>query len=701
LARTVYVTALEPLSGKSVVALGLVEMLSARAARIGFFRPVVPSDAAHDPQIELMRERYGIEAEWALSDADAQSMIAAGSTSELEKRVVEAYRKLADRCDVVVCEGTDFAGSAPGLDFDLNARLANALGCPVLAVVRAASGEEAAPAVKLARESLDQRGCELFGVIVSRVPSEAAADVSAALTPADGERPVYVLEEQPELAFPTVGDVSSALGATALFDAGEGMQREVRDVRVAAMGVEHFIADLVEGTLVIVPGDRADILVASLASTLTPEVPAVAGIVLTAGYEPDPTVLKLLQGASFAVLSTPERTYAVAAKVHGVRPVLAPGDERKIASALGVFASGVDPLELEDRMNLERPKRLTPAMFEYELIERAKEAPQHVVLPEGGDDRVLRAADVLLRRGVVNLTLLGDPDAVGARASALALDLSDASVVDPQRAPQRDDYAGRLYELRKHRGMTEEQAHETAGDETWFATFMVSAGEADGMVSGAAHTTADTIRPAFQIIKSRPGVSLVSSVFLMCMPDGVLVFGDCAVNPHPSVEELADIAISSAETAWSFGVEPRVAMLSYSTGESGKGPAVTEVKEATEILRERRPDIPVDGPLQYDAAIDPAVAEKKMPDSEVAGRATVFIFPDLETGNIAYKAVQRSSGAVAIGPVLQGLRSPVNDLSRGCLVPDIVNTVVITAIQAQEVSGRSTSRLRVELPSGS
>jgi phosphate acetyltransferase len=698
LARSLYVTALGPQSGKSIVALGLVEMLSARTSRIGFLRPVAPADPAEDPQLELIRRRYGIPAERSVSDADAHSMGAAGSAGELEKRVVESYRRLADGCDVVVCEGTDFAGAAPGLDFDLNARLANALGCPVLAVVRAASGAEAAQAVKLARESLDHKGCELFGVMVTRVPPAAAAEVSAALAPADGEPPVYVLEELPELAYPTVGEVSSALGAEVLFDPGQGMQREVREVRVAAMGVEHFIADLAEGSLVIVPGDRADILVASLASTLAPDAPAVAGVVLTTRYEPGPAVLELLRNASFPVLGVAARTYAVATKVHGLKPVLAPGDERKIASALGVFASGVDPLELEGRMSLERPRRLTPAMFEYELIERAKEVRQHVVLPEGGDDRVLRAADILLRRGVVDLTILGDPRAVSGRASALGLELSGALLVDPQTASQRDDYAGRLHELRKHRGMTPELAYETVADETWFATLMIAGGEADGMVSGATHTTADTIRPAFQVIRSRPGVSLVSSVFLMCMAEGVLVFGDCAVNPRPTVEELADIAISSAETAWSFGVEPRVAMLSYSSGESGKGPEVDEVKQATAIVRERRPDIPVDGPLQYDAAIEPAVAEQKSPDSEVAGRATVFIFPDLETGNISYKAVQRSSGAVAIGPVLQGLRSPVNDLSRGCLVPDIVNTVVITAIQAQEVSGRSTSRLQVKSP---
>jgi phosphate acetyltransferase len=701
LTRSIYVTALEPQSGKSIVSLGLVEMLSARSESVGFLRPIVSSGHESDPQLELVRERYGIEAEPGLSDAEAQSMVAAGSAGEVEKRVVQAYRGLADRCEVVVCEGSDFAGSAPGLDFDLNARLANALGSPVLAVVKAASASDAAPAVRVARESLEAKGCEIFGLIVSRVPPEAIREVADSLSAQDGERPVYVLAEQPELANPSVGDVATELGAETLFGAAAGLQREIRDVRVAAMSVEHFIADLVDGTLVIVPGDRADILVASLAANLIPDVPAVAGIVLTAGYEPGPTVRRLLERAPFPVLAVPDRTYRVAARVHGVKPQVAPGDERKIASALGVFSAGVDPLELEERMALERPARLTPAMFEHELLERAEESPQHIVLPEGDDDRMLQAADILLRRGVVNLTILGDSQQVAARAGTLGLDLREARLVDPLDSPLRQGFAERYHELRRHKGVTEELALETVGDVTYFGTLMVLTGEADGMVSGAAHTTGETIRPAFEIIKARKGVSVVSSVFLMCLPDRVLVYGDCAVNPNPDVEQLADIAISSAETALSFGVEPRIAMLSYSTGESGKGEDVDAVRGATEIVRQRRADLKVEGPIQYDAAIDPDVAEKKLPGSEVAGQATVFVFPDLETGNIAYKAVQRSSGAVAIGPVLQGLNKPVNDLSRGCLVQDIVSTVVITAIQAQEVSGRSTSRLQVNVPSGS
>jgi phosphate acetyltransferase len=325
-------------------------------------------------------------------------------------------------------------------------------------------------------------------------------------------------------------------------------------------------------------------------------------------------------------------------------------------------------------------------MFEYELVERARESRKHIVLPEGDDDRVLRAAEILARRGIVDLTILGVPDEVRARASGLGLDLASVEIVDPLASPLRDGFAAEYFELRKHRGVTEEAAYDVVGDVSYFGTLLVQTGAVDGMVSGAAHTTGDTIRPAFEVIRARPGISVVSSVFLMCLADRVLVYGDCAVNPSPEPDQLADIAISSAETAAQFGIEPRIAMLSYSTGGSGKGPGVDAVREATETVRARRPDLPVEGPIQYDAAVDASVAKAKLPESEVAGRATVFIFPDLDTGNVAYKAVQRSAGAVAIGPVLQGLRKPVNDLSRGCTVTDIVNTVAITAIQAQDGS---------------
>jgi phosphate acetyltransferase len=334
-----------------------------------------------------------------------------------------------------------------------------------------------------------------------------------------------------------------------------------------------------------------------------------------------------------------------------------------------------------------RSARVTPLMFQHELLSRARAVRRHIVLPEGAEERILRAAEIVRLRDVVDLTLLGNPAEVGEKIAALGLSLAGVNIVDPLSSAWREDFGKTYFELRKHKGISPQMALDAMADASYFGTMMVHRGLADGMVSGAVHTTQHTIRPALEFVRTRPGVSIVSSVFFMCLPDRVLVYGDCAINPDPDAEQLAHIAVSSADTAQSFGVEPRVAMLSYSTGDSGKGADVDKVKEATRIARQLRPDLKLEGPIQYDAAIDPDVARVKLPKSEVAGRATVFIFPDLNAGNNAYKAVQRAADAVAIGPVLQGLNKPVNDLSRGCTVTDIVNTIAITAIQAQGTGG--------------
>jgi phosphate acetyltransferase len=676
---------MEPQSGKSVVALGLMELLSPRVDRLGFFRPIVPSGDGPDPQIDLIRRRYQLDASaeelQALTQDEASAIPA---YDELRKRVVAEYKALEPRFDFILCEGTDFTSATSALDYGLNADLANELGAPVLVVVKGGTPDETVASVRAARNSLKHKGCTIFGVLVNRVPEHLVEEVRRRVAEQDGDEPVYVVPERPELAYPTIAEVAAELDAKVLAGTDEQLDREVRDIRVAAMSVEHFIEDLVDGTLVIVPGDRPDILVASLASMVSPAIPTVAGVVVSGDYALTDTLRRLLESAPFPVIETDKPVHVAAAAVQSVRPLIRPESERKIATALGAFDAGVDTAELDRRIALARPARVTPIMFEYELIERAKADRRRIVLPEGDDERVLRAAEILLRRGVVDVTLLGNPDELKTRAGAIGVDLDGIELVDPVTSPLRDDFAKRYFELRKHRGVTEDAAYDMVVDPSYFGTLMVAAGEVDGMVSGAAHTTADTIRPAFEIIKARKGVSVISSVFFMCLADRVLVYGDCAVNPNPEVSQLADIAISSAETAENFGIDPRIAMLSYSTGESGKGPGVTVVREATDLVRERRPELKVEGPIQYDAAVDEAVASVKMPDSEVAGQATVFIFPDLEAGNVAYKAVQRSANAVAIGPVLQGLNKPVNDLSRGCTITDIVNTVAITAIQAQQ-----------------
>jgi phosphate acetyltransferase len=377
-----------------------------------------------------------------------------------------------------------------------------------------------------------------------------------------------------------------------------------------------------------------------------------------------------------------------------VRGPITRASSRKIENARRVFAEQVDQTALLAAINVSASDVRTPLMFEYQLMERARANRQRIVLPESEDDRILEAAGILLRRGVANLILLGDETRVRARASMLGLDLDDASIVSPLDPALVEKFAGAYADARAHKGMTLERAREVVTDISYFGTMMVHLGMADGMVSGAVNTTAHTIRPALEFIKTKPGVSTVSSVFLMCLADRVLAYGDCAVIPEPTVEQLADIAVSSAETARQFGIEPRVAMLSYSTGTSGSGADVEKVRAATELVRERAPELLLEGPIQYDAAVDPEVARTKLPNSPVAGRATVFIFPDLNTGNNTYKAVQRSAHAIAIGPVLQGLRKPVNDLSRGALVDDIVNTVAITAVQAQGIKKSAPAAAR-------
>ena len=693
--RNIYLTAIEPGSGKSAVALGVMEAL-ASVGRVGYFRPIVASGERPDNDIELIRRRYRLpqsyqESYGAVVD-DLRAMSDRDQYGQLLMRIMDAYKRLDDRTDVLLVEGSDFSEASRALEFDFNADAANHLGCPVLLVVRGSerSVDQVLEVVQLAHGSLTGRGCTILATVCNRVDPAAAEELRARAHEVVGDEPAYVLPELPELAAPTVAEIAHALAAEYLRPAqgaeDPSTRREVGHVIVGAMSLPHFLEHIGDGDLIITPGDRADLVVGSLASRFSGAYPNVAGLVLTGGLHPEPSVLKLIDGlggSEVPVLAVGADTYRTAATVAGVRGVLTPDSDRKIAAALGLFAEHVDRRGLLGRIEVTRTERVTPLMFEQRLVGRARADRRHIVLPEGGDDRILQAAEEVLLRGMADLTVLGDPDAVKSRAATLGLELDGLQVVDPQTSAWREDFADTYYQLRKHKGVARPVAEDLMADVSYFGTMMVHKGLADGMVSGAAHTTAHTIRPAFEIIRTAPDSSIVSSVFFMLLADRVLVYGDCAIVPNPDAEQLADIAIASAGTAAQLGIEPRVAMLSYSTGESGSGSDVEKVRRATAIARERRPDLLIEGPIQYDAAIDPAVARSKLPDSQVAGRATVFIFPDLNTGNNTYKAVQRSADAVAVGPVLQGLRKPVNDLSRGATVADIVNTVAITAIQAQ------------------
>jgi phosphate acetyltransferase len=687
-AQSVYVAGLGPGVGKGTVALGLVELLSRRVARIGVFRPLV-AGGQDDPLLTLLTTRYPLMAPYAeaygVTYAEANALVADGRREELISRIVERYREVERRCASVVVVGSDFADGQHDEGHDelprelaFNARLATEFGSVVVPVI---SGGQRTPdalgaAARSAYHSFVDLGATVPAVVANRVPD--GVDPPAGLPV-----PAWAIPEVAALAAPTVAEVAAALDATIVTGGEAALDRDVLDYVVGGAHVPAVIDYLVDGALVITPGDRADVIVAVHAAHAAGIV-TLAGMVLTIGEFPDPRAVRVIErlNTGLAILVVRTNSYQTISAAGRIRATLSVATPRKVDAALGAFEKHVDTAELSRVLDVARSSRVTPLMFENDLIERARADRRHLVLPEGTDERILRATETLLRRGVAELTLLGDPAEITRRARELGVEIGAARLVDPETSEWRDSFAERYAQLRKHRAVTLDLAYDVVRDVNYFGTLMVAGGLADGMVSGARHTTAATIRPAFEIIKTVPGVSVASSVFFMLLADRVLVYGDCAVNPDPDAAQLADIALSSAQTAAAFGIEPRVAMLSYSTGSSGAGADVEKVAAATALVRERRPDLPVEGPIQYDAAIDPAVAATKLPESTVAGKATVFVFPDLNTGNNTYKAVQRSANAVAVGPVMQGLRRPVNDLSRGATVKDIVNTVAITAIQA-------------------
>ncbi|MEW6291136.1 MAG: phosphate acetyltransferase [Thermodesulfobacteriota bacterium] len=691
--QKIYIASGEAGSGKSLVVLGMMDLFARSGHKVGCFKPLIASGDHVDPDLRFIMERYQpdvpYESMYGCTAASARELINSGKYNELLKAILEKFKALENRCSQILCIGTDFRNISPALEFDFNTDIANNLGCMVLFVVngRCAEAQEAVDRSTTIIESLRDRNCDILAVVVNRVAAAMMGEVTEKLDEALSDKVLfYVVPESSILAKPTVSNIADSLGAVRINAENEWMHRQISNYKVAAMELAHFLEYIESGSLIIVPGDRSDIILGSLLSYPSKTYPQLAALLLTGGLEPAPQVSRLIAGLDripVPILSVKTDTFTTAMNVNALSGTFVAGDQRKIAAGLGLMEAAVDLVSLEKRIAMPRPTKVTPLMFEHELLQRAREKRCRIVLPEGNDERILRAAEIILLRGVADLVLLGNIQEVKARINAMGLRLEAARIIDPADSPLREEFAGRYYELRKHKGISMLMAQDTITDVSYFGTMMVHCRHADGMVSGAVHTTQHTIRPAFEIIRTKPGCSIVSSVFLMCLADRVLVFGDCAVNPDPNPQQLADIAISSAETALMFGIEPRIAMMSYSTGESGKGVDVDKVRAAAAIARKQRPDLKLEGPIQYDAAIDPGVARAKMPNSEVAGRATVFIFPDLNTGNNTYKAVQRAANAVAIGPVLQGLNKPVNDLSRGCTVADIVNTIAISAIQAQ------------------
>jgi phosphate acetyltransferase len=694
--HSIYLTTVLPYSGKSLVSLGITELLLRRTPKVGIFRPVieVPPGKGKDKNIELLIDYFNLEIDYqdtyAFYRHEVAELMAEGRYDELMDTIFERYKNLEDKCDFVLCIGSDFEEGGSAVEFNYNADIARNLGSPVLLVIRGADEtiEHTVNEVKIAIETFEESGCQILGVVVNRADPELIDELIDKMEEELPEKHslVSVIPARERLSSPTLKEIADDMGARVLYGEDK-LDNLAFNYLIIAMNIANYLPYLTRNSLLITPGDRCDVVLSALQAHQSQNYPTIAGILLTGGLKPPDSVDLLLTGLSdiVPILSVPNDTYSTAVRIGQVRSYISADAAAKIRLSLRLFYRHVDIEALERQLISLPDQGITPRMFIYSLLQQAKSNKQHIVLPEGTDERILRAAATLRRNNVVDVTFLGNPSEVKKTIHKLGLDrdLDGLPIIEPVKAEKYQEYAETLLELRRHKGMNMDMALDQMSDVAYFGTMMVYKGDADGMVSGAMHTTQHTIRPALQIIKTKSGVSIVSSVFFMALPDRVLVYGDCAVMPNPNAEELAAIAISSADTAERFGIVPRIAMLSYSSGESGIGEDVERVREATHIVQHLRPDLLIEGPIQYDAAVSLDVAEKKMPESKVAGKATVLVFPDLNTGNNTYKAVQRETGAIAIGPVLQGLNKPVNDLSRGCSVEDVINTVAITAIQAQ------------------
>ncbi len=695
MSKGIYVATIEPNSGKSVVVLGLMRMLLGKTAKVGYFRPIIEDleNGEMDNHISTVLSYFEIDLNYkkthAFTRKEVLDLYNQGKSGEAIDHIIKKYKYLEERFDFVLVEGTDFSHENSSIELDLNILISKNLGIPVIIVMQGDKKEpkEIVDSGQLVYDTF-RNDVNVLSIIANKVNPDDLSTLKTLLKDRIPNVGITVIPKINNLASPTVKEVVDSLEGNVLFGK-EMLNNLIESFSVGAMQLRNYLTHLKDNGLVITPGDRADIILGALQANISKNYPKISGIILTGGLIPEEPILKLIEGLSSVVpiISVNGGTYYVTNKIGNIKSKIYADNLEKITTSISTFEKHANTDKLAERLITFESQRFTPRMFQYNLLQRALKNKKHIVLPEGYDERVLEAAARLIEAQVVELTLIGEYEKIKERIEKLdiSLDLNAVNIVNPAQSPHFEDYVNTYYELRKHKNVNLAMARDAMSDVSYFGTMMIYKGHADGMVSGAAHTTQHTLLPALQFIKTKPGVNIVSSIFFMCLEDRISVFGDCAINPNPNAKELAEIAISSAQTAKDFGIEPKVAMLSYSSGASGKGAEVDKVREATEIVKLQTPDLKIEGPIQYDAAVDMRIGKSKLPDSEVAGRASVLIFPDLNTGNNTYKAVQRETGALAIGPVLQGLNKPVNDLSRGCTVDDIYSTVIITAIQAQDI----------------
>jgi phosphate acetyltransferase len=673
--------------GLTSMALGLVRALQRDGINVGFIKPISqPEDGSGDVDLSTFfaKTLCHLDIVEPIPFAHAEELVRNGQLSALMEDVVSLVETVSNRSDVVIIEGL-----IPNADLQiaslLNSEMARSLSASLIPVISGAhrNAHDLAESIALAERQFSDGGHQPFaGILINKLPEGAKAiALREELDRTKGHVPLLAtVPFASRLNAPRLLDLVNGLGFEV--DRPGNLSQRVQEIVVAARSVENMVDRLRPGALVVTPGDRSDIVLATALASLR-GVP-LAGLLLTCGERVADSIASLIPAnwlSELPIISSNLDTYATIAKLAGLSSHVGSDDAERMEQVIEYISDHVTTAPLKPTIGEPRELRMPPPAFRHRLVQLAKKANKRVVLPEGDEPRTLQAAVICHEKGLAHCVLLGDPARIHQVAEAQGLTLPDSiEILDPEIIRER--YVAPMVEMRKSKGLTPQQATAQLEDTVVLGTVMLALGEVDGLVSGAVHTTASTVRPALQLIKTAPGQGIVSSVFFMLMPDQVLVYGDCAINPNPTAEQLADIAIQSAGSAKAFGIEPRVAMISYSTGTSGTGDDVDKVREATRIAREKCPDLVIDGPMQYDAASVASVGRQKAPDSLVAGRANVFVFPDLNTGNTTYKAVQRSANVLSVGPMLQGLRKPVNDLSRGALVDDIVYTIALTAIQA-------------------
>jgi len=696
MSKAIYIATVESNSGKSLISLGLLRMMLTKSTKVGYFRPIINEfdNNGYDEHTNTAINFFNLDTKYkdcfAYKQSEVVALLSEGKEDEVIQKVIEKYKKLEANYDYVLVEGTDFSGEGGIIELDINLMIAKNLNIPAL-IVGSGNGKKKKDFIntmQLSYNSFISKEVDVIGIVANKIEEDEVDYIRKELIKSFPEQlQIDIIPKIDFLAFPTVKEVVQALKGRVLFGA-QFLDNAIGSYSTGAMQLRNYLTRIKENALVITPGDRADIILGALQANASKNYPKIAGIILTGTIIPEESILKLIEGvqSTVPIVSVDGGTFGISNKIGAVKSKIYATHNKKILLSLDTFDTYVNAEGLTNILTSYQSNKLTPSMFQYNLLQKARIIKKHIVLPEGEDERILRAAARLQMLNIVDLTLLGDQNTIQLKCDQIGLQINlDAlNILNPEDSIYNKDFATTLFEARKHKGMSEATANDLVHDVSYFGTLMILNGLADGMVSGAIHTTMHTIKPALQLIKTKPGVSVVSSVFFMCLSDRVSVMGDCAVNPNPNAEQLSEIAISSAASAEAFGIEAKVAMLSYSSGSSGKGEEVEKVRKATELAKAKKPNLQIEGPIQYDAAVDMSVAKTKMPNSEVAGQASVLIFPDLNTGNNTYKAIQRETGALAIGPMLQGLNKPVNDLSRGCTVDDIFNTVLLTAIQANK-----------------